>query len=195
MSFQSTSLSRGKTDISQRSKKNGFFQSTSLSRGKTILCHNDSPFHVPFNPLPSHEGRLFLRPASHSDIYFQSTSLSRGKTLPVFFYYYLFYLSIHFPLTREDGAFEDKVKIMNLSIHFPLTREDFFHPNLNRIAYPFNPLPSHEGRPERRRIVRGGRVFQSTSLSRGKTFFVHIFHQTIHLSIHFPLTREDPLFC
>ena len=191
MSFQSTSLSRGKTDISQRSKKNGFFQSTSLSRGKTILCHNDSPFHVPFNPLPSHEGRLFLRPASHSDIYFQSTSLSRGKTLPVFFYYYLFYLSIHFPLTREDGAFEDKVKIMNLSIHFPLTREDLKDGELCEVAESFNPLPSHEGRRSLSTSSTRQSTFQSTSLSRVKTRCSAEICLPSSLSIHFPLTRED----
>ena len=55
----------------------------------------------------------------------------------------------------------------------------------------FNPLPSHEGRPEA--IFRNmlSEIFQSTSLSRGKTQPRIGTQCTLILSIHFPLTRED----
>ncbi len=79
---------------------------------------------------------------------------------------------------------------------------------------PFNPLPSHEGRPPVRLASKPRMVFQSTSLSRGKTApgecrkfrFPSFNPLPSHegrrfvkqgqswwtcLSIHFPLTRED----
>ena len=56
-SFQSTSLSRGKTSYGSSLEKEMIFQSTSLSRGKTRFV---------IHPI-------FL-------VHFQSTSLSRGKT-------------------------------------------------------------------------------------------------------------------
>ena len=37
-------------------------------------------FYNPFNPLPSHEGRQMPEMRAVYDIRFQSTSLSRGKT-------------------------------------------------------------------------------------------------------------------
>ena len=80
---------------------------------------------------------------------------------------------------------------MVLSIHFPLTREDSQRILPHHRRYPFNPLPSHEGRPPRTILRQSilpfnplpsheGRLttlmigakavaFQSTSLSRGKT--------------------------
>ncbi len=82
------------------------------------------------------------------------------------------------------------------------------------ISSSFNPLPSHEGRREGASGYRADRalsihfpltredaqfeksggnivVFQSTSLSRGKTLRVRVCGQRADLSIHFPLTRED----
>ena len=102
-----------------------------------------------FNPLPSHEGRRGCpeqherpdglsihfpltredgqprrKPDYHS---FQSTSLSRGKTL----------------LSRRRG------RTHVLSIHFPLTREDGSRAFRQPLTRTFNPLPSHEGRPQK----------------------------------------------
>mgnify|MGYP005789096139 CR=1 FL=1 len=122
-------------------------------------------------------------------------------------------LSIHFPLTREDGQYRN-----------PVFQRSSFNPLPSHEGRPgvytgyhclraFNPLPSHEGRPSQEFPFRSHRIFQSTSLSRGKTHpkfrfhFVVIFQSTslsrgktgyscVHrgnpsLSIHFPLTRED----
>ena len=102
VAFQSTSLSRGKTDVTNEPDSNDYFQSTSLSRGKTA----------------------------------SGTGGIRGRNL-----------SIHFPLTREDTG-----SILSL-----------------RIVFPFNPLPSHEGRPVTPAAPMSSATFQSTSLSRGKT--------------------------
>ena len=82
-----------------------------------------------------------------SQYVFQSTSLSRGKTRAGRRSALLRYLSIHFPLTRED---ESSIKLA----HF---------------VRAFNPLPSHEGRLESAARMYLTGVFQSTSLSRGKT--------------------------
>ena len=78
---------------------------------------------------------------------FQSTSLSRGKTPQVAYAVYVIVLSIHFPLTREDIPLRVVRNDFVLSIHFPLTREDYWeaHCMIRKI------------------------IFQSTSLSRGKT--------------------------
>ena len=123
----------------------------------------------PFNPLTSHEGRLCHRCHRHFEMSFQSTSLSRGKT-------------VNEP--REDSY-------RHLSIHFPLTREDPGRRCFTGWNISFNPLPSHEGRPNARCVGLKNGTFQSTSLSRGKTRLHQ--HQYIceSLSIHFPLTRED----
>ena len=80
--------------------------------------------HHPFNPLPSHEGRLrqWLNPSFI--VNFQSTSLSRGKTENSHESPKRLNLSIHFPLTREDYITGSPSSSNVLSIHFPLTRED-----------------------------------------------------------------------
>ena len=59
---------------------------------------------------------------------------------------------------------------MDLSIHFPLTREDGDVQLEKHTPFSFNPLPSHEGRHNYLRLAVTETVFQSTSLSRGKTF-------------------------
>ncbi len=59
------------------------------------------------------------------------------------------------------------------------------------LLYPFNPLPSHEGRHNPSSRNFGFRNFQSTSLSRGKTLLQLHSCTSGKLSIHFPLTRED----
>ena len=130
--FQSTSLSRGKTYWQAGYSRAEGFQSTSLSRGKT---HKGSPtgdWYTAFNPLPSHEGR--------------QAGGSGGKSQR---------LSIHFPLTREDAMNAGYATDGVLSIHFPLTREDIL-----RAWYP-------------ERIL----IFQSTSLSRGKTILQNSFEE------------------
>ena len=100
----------------------------------------------PFNPLPSHEGRLFCLRKVLGMMFFQSTSLSRGKTNIAVAVALCNHLSIHFPLTREDASFDISPSSSVLSIHFPLTREDKFD---------------------------------------------HSVLLSYRLSIHFPLTRED----
>ena len=145
--FQSTSLSRGKTGQNDSCPTAHTFQSTSLSRGKTRCCDWFCLFLFSFNPLPSHEGRQ-----SKIEIAAESG-----------------FLSIHFPLTREDGS--SWTTAVNLST--------------------FNPLPSHEGRLGEVIPLHDVRIFQSTSLSRGKTSGPVVRLKRIPLSIHFPLTRED----
>ena len=105
--------------------------------------------------------------------------------------------------------------LQELSIHFPLTREDNRRPSQHGLTRSFNPLPSHEGRRRRKgekimleifqstSLSRGKTgasnasvtydVFQSTSLSRGKTILGDKIPTQYDLSIHFPLTREDAL--
>ena len=126
---------------------------------------------ISFNPLPSHEGRLCICISSHN---FSS-------------------LSIHFPLTREDYIGLDYARqvifqstslsrgktqffsggrgVCDLSIHFPLTREDKAGNMWEIYNGSFNPLPSHEGRHSTNRFFHSFAVFQSTSLSRGKTVY------------------------
>ena len=168
--FQSTSLSRGKTYwsdlrvpftnlsihfpltredfISGKWDSIKDFQSTSLSRGKTQLRHDHKYSTGSFNPLPSHEGRQSPTYKYATFEHFQSTSLSRGKTRNLLAHSLELFLSIHFPLTRED-------EIWTYFWDFIST---------------FNPLPSHEGRPPVSwRPATYLEIFQSTSLSRGKT--------------------------
>ena len=145
----------------------------------------------PFNPLPSHEGRLHDCSKYCTSFTFQSTSLSRGKTSGSNSVSQRFYLSIHFPLTREDMTAIWNCGTNVLSIHFPLTREDelattdgwsyilSIHFPLTREdhvplagcprRWSFNPLPSHEGRHYGNYSNDLSAIFQSTSLSRGKT--------------------------
>ena len=122
--FQSTSLSRGKTKKRAKSREDSDFQSTSLSRGKTCRFL-----------------KWFLT------LIFQSTSLSRGKTFWINYNHRDIFLSIHFPLTREDCQLQ----------------------SCAAGATSFNPLPSHEGRQPECRHSEPLNIFQSTSLSRGKT--------------------------
>ena len=148
-----------------------------------------------FNPLPSHEGRRGSPEADREEMNFQSTSLSRGKTGRGRESFCWGGLSIHFPLTREDKPGHGRISQMmifqstslsrgktssgcnrrgwrSLSIHFPLTREDDRGRKPRTGAKSFNPLPSHEGRRSRPQAKNGSEIFQSTSLSRGKTKFL-----------------------
>ena len=100
-------------------------------------------------------------------------------------------LSIHFPLTREDRIETESFEGIGLSIHFPLTREDPEHPetwNLHSLSIHF-PLTRED--PPRYIPTSIVFTFQSTSLSRGKTFALIVISDAFVLSIHFPLTRED----
>ena len=99
--FQSTSLSRGKTDHPIQQDIMQVFQSTSLSRGKTIArsierCFWDLSIHFPLT---------------------REDYLLSGRNVCNL-------LSIHFPLTREDLSTINSSILECLSIHFPLTRED-----------------------------------------------------------------------
>ncbi len=170
MIFQSTSLSRGKTRTLASSNEVAVFQSTSLSRGKTI--HATTSLY---------SGNLSIHfPLTRED--YQGLSFPRWPLR----------LSIHFPLTREDHKTSNELTAqwtfnplpshegrqdgtayiyicLNLSIHFPLTREDFALVVATHLIISFNPLPSHEGRPAPGQFPDVRQIFQSTSLSRGKT--------------------------
>ena len=176
------------------------FQSTSLSRGKTSSVSGSGGNVRSFNPLPSHEGRRSFTLCRGNVSTFQSTSLSRGKTKEQGADTVHPFLSIHFPLTREDAFYALRLIQTYLSIHFPLTREDLFttcyilyiisfnplpshegrqnRQKFRQKIYTFNPLPSHEGRPMSGIIISDQIIFQSTSLSRGKTVLVIVARAT-----------------
>ena len=145
-SFQSTSLSRGKTTPGLLSTASVFFQSTSLSRGKTLLF---SYLHLTqfFQSTSLSRGKTCGERIPCLIRSFQSTSLSRGKTNllgPIFNHSSL---SIHFPLTREDiiASFNTTASLVfqSTSLSRGKTIVSDSHPSLS--------------------------IFQSTSLSRGKT--------------------------
>ena len=124
-------------------------------------------------------------------------------------------ISIHSPLTRGDavapnGSFHtlafqstplsrgetrlaiDQIPLQGISIHSPLTRgDDTVIPEILILLY-FNPLPSHEGRPNKRLHRQGQEEFQSTPLSRGETTIFYPLRIQQYISIHSPLTRGDP---
>ena len=169
ITFQSTSLSRGKTPPARCPVRwielsihfpltredftpfgsqvmSRFFQSTSLSRGKTGLKIEIDSSDA-FQSTSLSRGKTDLKCMKSLREAFQSTSLSRGKTAPG-----------RFPDVRQifqsTSLSRGKTPILipvifvpGLSIHFPLTREDI-------TVY---------GPPEDEIF------FQSTSLSRGKT--------------------------
>ena len=169
------------------------FQSTPLTRGETPLrCVSITPA-AHFNPLPSHEGRLHPRPAGrlasvisiHSPHTrgdatkksatwraqpFQSTPLTRGETTvgsasPGA---RLFQST---PLTRgETLTLQVYSHITVISIHSPHTRGDDRSGVFCSPPNHFNPLPSHEGRQERRMTRQRTHPFQSTPLTRGETW-------------------------
>ena len=101
------------------------FQSTSLSRGKTqprSSAHSATVLSIHF-PLTREDAPAAV--VFSSAMSFQSTSLSRGKTRLKRQRAYERDLSIHFPLTREDSVNRREILRCTLSIHFPLTREDY----------------------------------------------------------------------
>ena len=144
------------------------FQSTSLSRGKTSLHHLRRmavilSIHFPL----TREDFIFVHHDREEQlsIHFPLTredqdvqGLRRNRDL-----------SIHFPLTREDEGRNEMDRSNYLSIHFPLTREDCAVGDIFGRKRSFNPLPSHEGRLHLAEVVLAYSIFQSTSLSRGKT--------------------------
>ena len=148
--FQSTSLSRGKTMWRTDSLANQDFQSTSLSRGKTER-YEITDGTEGFQSTSLSRGKTSSDGKPSTNRSFQSTSLSRGKTTGTCSSMDVFCLSIHFPLTREDNTSFLIAFVASLSIHFPLTREDIEELGRVEVTYPFNPLPSHEGRPGPRR--------------------------------------------
>ena len=151
---------------------------------------------------------------SQTEYSFQSTSLSRGKTRRVRWFYSCLYLSIHFPLTREDPCTDPERRRLYPFQSTSLSRGKTFHSNYNgsdshfqstslsrgktrgrrknyRLQQSFNPLPSHEGRPYTPGTCRvKPRLSIHFPLTREDNQKVIIFSGFI-LSIHFPLTRED----
>ena len=101
---------------------------------------------------------------------FQSTSLLRGTTPPPIIPKYTSYISIHVPLTRDDYMSICK----------------------NLLPVDFNPRPSYEGRHFHQIFPFNNLIFQSTSLLRGTTLLTASFKDSPWISIHVPLTRDDP---
>ena len=125
---------------------------------------------LPFNPLPSHEGRpLYDADLISHDRTFNPLPSHEGRLRRLQGHRHLHPFN---PLPSHEGRQELEFSCPEcgaLSIHFPLTREDI---SLSSSITP-------------------GSVFQSTSLSRGKTMQSKGKPSIIVLSIHFPLTRED----
>ena len=199
--------------ISFKCSARSIFQSTSLSRGKTDRRFRLRSASPPFNPLPSHEGRHAQPYSTQWRKFFQSTSLSRGKTAICKQISDNLALSIHFPLTREDVLLENGRIVIETFNPLPSHEGRRFKVREYKPRRSFNPLPSHEGRRGSGRqkgrsdnfqstsLSRGKtthriqndvrKTFQSTSLSRGKTAEGEEVPLSQALSIHFPLTRED----
>ena len=189
--FQSTSLSRGKTHNRSHRIQNGVPSNPLPSQEGTPAPSPRYCLISSFNPLPSHEGRHWCPIRTMPERAFQSTSLSRGKTRS--------------GLKKRSGDIFQSTSLSrgktwdkrlrnpwrDLSIHFPLTREDMNTLGNRLDLEPFNPLPSHEGRPDKQQWYAYAVHFQSTSLSRGKTKAAKVIYYAWNLSIHFPLTRED----
>ena len=133
---------------------------------KALFGGNES-----FNPLPSHEGRrVFDNFKAHGILAFQSTSLSRGKTLGMMDEERT---AVFQSTSLSRGKTSPPRNAQRSSLTFNplpshegrLPQDGFAFP----VSIPFNPLPSHEGRRITGRTTEIWNVFQSTSLSRGKT--------------------------
>ena len=116
----------------------------------------------------------------------QSTSLIRGKTRFLYNPYYQDCTSIHFPHPREDlSPFVGNPHRLSLQstslIRGKTTRIPTEHTGMTH----FNPLPSSEGRQEKKERIAEEDVLQSTSLIRGKT------GQVQHIPIE--ITHFNPL--
>ena len=189
--FQSTSLSRGKTSETL-SLYACFLSFNPLPSHEGRLSAASSRMRPDaFNPLPSHEGRQYVEKLEKKLQFFQSTSLSRGKTLWGVDVLLLESLSIHFPLTREDpsahysrerlrpfnplpsheGRHKQKTNLPVFLSFNPLPSHEgrLISGSMTSISASFNPLPSHEGRRGLEVGFNNSKIFQSTSLSRGKT--------------------------
>ena len=124
--FQSTSLSRGKTDIAGwYGGKRCLSIHFPLTREDTTLALQILPLQS-FNPLPSHEGRQRKSGndgVKHSFNPLPSHEGRRCKHDPSFF------RRSFNPLPSHEGRpvrIEAREARYILSIHFPLTREDTF---------------------------------------------------------------------
>ena len=145
-----------------------------------------------FNPLPSHEGRQMMQHEMQHEKSFNPLPSHEGRPLSFTLINPLCLLSIHFPLTREDFKRGVYVQRLYLSIHFPLTREDAVRHPLSAHSYHLSihfPLTREDKGMSIDYHVE--LIFQSTSLSRGKTSLGDPIALSRTLSIHFPLTRED----
>ena len=74
----------------------------------------------------------------------------------------------------------------------PLTRGETVVHAETVIQIDFNPLPSHEGRPDFFLHLANSFIFQSTPLTRGETISHFVIFADIEISIHSPHTRGDP---
>ena len=70
-----------------------------------------------FNPLPSHEGRHGALPLSSIENLFQSTPLTRGETGICMTYKQWYQISIHSPHTRGDSISLQKSIRIYVSLH------------------------------------------------------------------------------
>ena len=101
MAFQSTSLSRGKTILQKAGCRCSIlsihFPLTREDRRRPDL----NRLYLPFNPLPSHEGRRETHPNHYLTESFNPLPSHEGRRPPAQCPV-RWILSIHFPLTRED---------------------------------------------------------------------------------------------
>ena len=145
------------------------FQSTSLSRGKTELAgldgqREDLSIHFPL----TREDRNWPD-WTDSVRTFQSTSLSRGKTYLEHQDGLEQYLSIHFPLTREDRI--DKISVWESTSFNPLPSHEgrLTTQWQGKAMEGFQSTSLSRGKTIAMAKAEGWYSFQSTSLSRGKT--------------------------
>ena len=100
-----------------------------------------------FNPLPSCEGRLVRGKARRTPDEFQSASLMRGETGHEGQRVVVQQISIHSSHTRGDMIWAQQIMLGKFQ-STPLTRgETLRKRNTPLLSAHFNPLPSCEGRP------------------------------------------------
>ena len=102
-----------------------------------------------FNPLPSCEGRRYAQNNVMYQYQFQSTPLMRGETHPNDWSQGESPISIHSPHARGDYYDALDAENAKISIHSPHARGDHLRGLVSGGTDNFNPLPSCEGRRSR----------------------------------------------
>ena len=169
--FQSTPLMRGETAGRGDQKPDEQISTRSPhARGDPRpLPASEDDYN--FNPLPSHEGRLWASTLTRRCGNFNPLPSYEGRPC----------MSSRMCPTR----------------HFNPLPSHEGRPNrtgdIGRIPRHFNPLPSHEGRPNQITVICGCNTFQFTPLSRGETRRFKAHAKDFDISIHSPHTRGDSM--